>query len=172
MAPNKPEIDFDEELLALTGGMEVQKIPDSDVDKLNKVLDLYLRRWGKEFDANANLGHMQKKSVAQRVFTDFIYDRMRVNSAGLVLKLEILESDDVKKQERLSGFRSAKKNSDGLFVVEIQSVDKYFTSARKRPFALLPEAKPVMEVDEDNNGMALLLNPNDIYSLTFVIPEK
>jgi len=172
MPSNKPEFGLDEELLALTGGIEVKNIPDTDLEKLNKVMDLYLRRWGKEFDANVSPGQMQKKATAQRAFADFIFDRMNQREARYTLRLEIIESEDTGKQKKLNDFRAAKKNEDGLFVVEVQSVDKYFSSVRKRPFALLPEAKPVMEVDEDNNGMALILNPNDIYSLSFENPTK
>lgn len=172
MPPARPESDLDEELLAITGGVEVQNIPDADVEKLNKVLGFYLRRWGKEFDTNALLGHMQKKTESQHTFTNFIYERMRTSVSGFALRLEIVEPDDLNKQASLLNFKSVKKNPDGLFEVEIQSVDKHFSSAKKRPFALLPETKPVLEVDEDDNGLALLLNPNDIYSLSFVVPEK
>lgn len=166
--PLSTEKGIDEELLSITGGVEVDKIPDDEIEKLNKVLELYKNRWNKEFDDNVGAG-INKKTQAQTCFSDFINQRIGLSGKRLFLSIEIVESETNK--VALGDFDEASLTDDGLYMVTVKSVDKFFSSVAIRPFAVLPGARAKLEIDGASDR-SLLLDPNDIFSITFVANEE
>lgn len=165
------ELENDTELIAITKGVDVDKIPSTEIETLNKILELYKNRWNKEFDANVGAG-LKKSTKSQDCFSNFINQRVGLHGQDLSLRIEIVESESNSKTlKKFVDNKEAVLLSDGLFEVAVMSVDLFYSSVANRPFAVLPGARSKMEI-AGSSDRAILLDPNDILTIEFVTPNK
>ncbi len=161
------ESDLDQGLLEITNGQDIDKIPNEDVEKLNKVLEFLLGKWLTEFEENSGRGQLQKKKpVAQEKLKDFIWKRMDGAGADFNMKMLVMETEDNKSD--LDNFPDKISGDSGFYWITVVALDKDAVVSG-RPALTLPFGRPVLTIESSRAlGTPLILKPNEVFSMEFI----